>query len=72
MPENEVCWETGDGWEKICEFLGEEISEHEFAHLNRGHAARSPNSSRRPRANLTLGRLLRRGQHDTKNHELPG
>lgn len=28
----EVCWEEGDGWEKICGFLGHEVPQAEFPH----------------------------------------
>ncbi|MFB6226473.1 MAG: sulfotransferase family protein [Candidatus Paceibacteria bacterium] len=31
-----VNWEKGDGWEKLCGFLGEEIPEEGFPHSNKG------------------------------------
>jgi hypothetical protein len=30
-----VCWEDGDGWDKICRFLGVEIVTDEFPHRNK-------------------------------------
>jgi len=37
----EVCWEEGDGWEEICDFLGHDVPEAEFPHrkksLSRAH-----------------------------------
>ncbi len=32
----EVNWEHGDGWERICEFLGESIPDIPFPHANKG------------------------------------
>ena len=29
-----VCWEHGDAWEEICKFLGKEIPQQDFPHLN--------------------------------------
>ncbi len=29
----EVCWEKGDGWEKLCNFLGHKIPDVELPHL---------------------------------------
>lgn len=31
----EVCWEKGDGWKEICAFLGKDIPELPFPHVNR-------------------------------------
>ncbi len=31
----EVCWENGDGWKELCEFLGEEIPNQPFPHANK-------------------------------------
>jgi hypothetical protein len=31
----DVCWEKGDGWEKLCRFLGRDIPEGPFPHANR-------------------------------------
>ena len=28
----EVCWETGEGWERLCEFLGRAVPETPFPH----------------------------------------
>jgi len=28
----EVCWEEGDGWKKVCKFLGENVPSKEFPH----------------------------------------
>ncbi len=30
----ELCWEQGDGWEKLCAFLGKQIPELPFPHAN--------------------------------------
>ncbi|MCS4122727.1 sulfotransferase family protein [Salinibacter ruber] len=30
----EVCWETGDGWRDICDFLGHDVPDHPFPHIN--------------------------------------
>ncbi|HGG61197.1 MAG TPA: hypothetical protein ENK26_14995 [Gammaproteobacteria bacterium] len=32
----EICWENGDGWEKLCPFLGKEIPDVPVPHSNRG------------------------------------
>lgn len=32
----EVCWEKGDGYKEICEFLGYNIPKNPFPHINRG------------------------------------
>jgi len=29
-----VCWEAGDGWKELCEFLGKPIPNVPFPHLN--------------------------------------
>lgn len=34
----EVCWENGDGWEKLCAFLGKSVPDCAFPHENRGEA----------------------------------
>ena len=31
----ELCWENGDGWKELCEFLGQEIPTLPFPHKNR-------------------------------------
>ena len=31
----EVCWEVGDSWEKLCEFLGHSVPRSPFPHANR-------------------------------------
>lgn len=31
----EVCWERGDGWQKICDFLGHEVPNTEFPWSNK-------------------------------------
>ena len=31
----EVCWEEGDGWQKICDFLEEPLPNAPFPHVNR-------------------------------------
>ncbi len=30
----EVCWENGDGWERLCEFLEREVPDGPFPHVN--------------------------------------
>ncbi len=30
-----VCWENGDGWSKICQFLDKKVPDKKFPHLNR-------------------------------------
>ena len=35
----EVCWEEGDGWQKICAFLAEPLPDATFPHVNRRAAA---------------------------------
>lgn len=30
----EICWECGDSWSKLCDFLGEPIPDDEFPHSN--------------------------------------
>lgn len=32
----EICWEEGDGWDKLCSFLGLEAPEGEIPHRNKG------------------------------------
>ena len=32
----EVCWETGHGWQELCDFLGLEPPDVEFPHANKG------------------------------------
>jgi len=32
----EVCWENGDGFARLCRFLGREIPDTAFPHVNRG------------------------------------
>jgi hypothetical protein len=32
-----VCWESGDGWEQLCSFLGELRPAAQFPHLNASH-----------------------------------
>lgn len=34
----EICWEDGDGWEKLCAFLGEAVPDQEFPHANKGRS----------------------------------
>ena len=31
----ELCWENGDGWDKLCPFLGMEVPETPFPHTNK-------------------------------------
>ncbi len=31
----EVCWETGDGWKELCDFLEEDVPDLPFPHANR-------------------------------------
>ncbi|MCP9290002.1 sulfotransferase [Gracilimonas sediminicola] len=31
----ELCFEKGDGWNELCEFLGVEVPDQEFPHLNK-------------------------------------
>lgn len=31
----EVCWENGDGWDELCAFLGHEVPDVPFPHLNK-------------------------------------
>lgn len=37
----EVCWEAGDGWEKLCRFLGHPVPAVAFPHANSSKAATS-------------------------------
>jgi len=32
----ELCWENGDGWEKLCNFLGYDVPEAPLPHANKG------------------------------------
>ncbi len=32
----EICWESGDGWEKLCSFLGKDIPNQPIPHVNKG------------------------------------
>jgi len=32
-----VCWENGDGWKELCEFLNVPIPDVPFPHLNKNH-----------------------------------
>jgi len=32
----EICWENGDGWEKLCEFLGKDVPDIPLPHANKG------------------------------------
>ncbi len=34
----EVCWESGDGWERLCRFLGRPMPAEPFPHENRSEA----------------------------------
>jgi hypothetical protein len=35
----DVCWENGDGWEKLCGFLGRDVPDEPFPHANRTNDA---------------------------------
>ena len=30
-----LCWEKGDGWNELCEFLGVDVPDKPFPHLNK-------------------------------------
>lgn len=34
----ELCWENGDGWDRLCRFLGKDIPDVPFPHANKGSA----------------------------------
>lgn len=40
----ELCWETGDGWNELCNFLGAEIPDIPFPHANKSVNQRVDNS----------------------------
>lgn len=40
----ELCWERGDNWEKLCEFLGKTVPTQEFPHANKGRYSDRKNS----------------------------
>lgn len=48
----EVCWEDGDGWQKICDFLKEPLSGTPFPHVNRRVV--TPNDGDRLKENQRL------------------
>lgn len=40
----ELCWERGDSWEELCEFLGVQVPDFPFPHGNKGSAQRASKS----------------------------
>lgn len=53
-----VCWETGSGWQALCDFLGEAVPEAPFPHENRAGAARkTPRLTRRKYLNIINMRM---------------
>ncbi len=48
----EVCWEEGDGWQKICGFLKEPMPDTPFPHINRRVV--TPNDAGRLKENQRL------------------
>ncbi|MCB9988467.1 MAG: hypothetical protein H6868_03925 [Rhodospirillales bacterium] len=52
----EICWENGDGWEKLCSFLGKDIPDESFPHANK--AGQIYASRKRKIVNQILCRLL--------------
>lgn len=34
IPLLEICWENGDGWKEICEFVGKPVPDQPFPHAN--------------------------------------
>lgn len=52
----EVCWENGDGWEKLCPFLGGDVPDLPFPHTNRSSDKTWRRFKRR------LGRTFFRGE----------
>ncbi|HEX6997914.1 MAG TPA: sulfotransferase [Gammaproteobacteria bacterium] len=49
-----VSWEAGDGWERLCAFLGKPVPDRPFPHVNRGAYGPASAAARR------LPRLLRK------------
>jgi hypothetical protein len=58
----EVCWENGDGWEKLCPFLGRQIPDVPIPHSNRGRELK-----RKP-VNEAINRGLMRGYERAFGH----
>jgi len=52
----ELCWEKGDGWEKLCHFLDTDIPDLPFPHANKG--SDQPVNKNRYKMNLILSRLV--------------
>ena len=42
-----VCWESGDGWARLCEFLGVSVPDAPFPHEHRGPDTSAPGTLRR-------------------------
>jgi hypothetical protein len=51
----EICWENGDGWEKLCPFLGRPVPDGPVPHSNSG-----PELQKKP-VNEAINRALMRG-----------
>ncbi len=49
---HEVCWEDGDGWQEICDFLEEPVPDTPFPHVNRRNV--SPSDAARLNENKRL------------------
>ena len=43
-PENLLVFQVGEGWERLCEFLGHDVPDVEFPHENRAGTATSINN----------------------------
>jgi len=55
----EVCWEEGDGWQKICEFLQEPVPESPFPHANRRNDTPKDNDRLRENRRLITAQMQR-------------
>ncbi len=52
-----LCWEKGDGWSELCEFLGHEVPDLPLPHANRHSALRQDLLTK---ANMAVNRALSR------------
>ncbi|MCS3950913.1 sulfotransferase family protein [Salinibacter ruber] len=54
----EVCWEKGDGWKKVCNFLGHKIPDKSFPHAYKGKHNKSYIQKMKEKIN-SLAKIIR-------------
>lgn len=59
----EVCWENGDGWQQLCDFLEMEIPNISFPHANTGSYKSQPNFLKRLLSKTPIYALILRLKH---------